>query len=110
VPDANHYADSLGLGALLTETELVALAEAFGGRRLYVPTQVSDDHRIAQAIGRHAAERMVQHLARNYIRIPLMRERRALHYRRQGTSNGEIASKLGMTEAGVDAMFKRIRQ
>jgi len=38
--------------------------------------------------------------------VPLARELRARHYRERGSSNAEIALKLGMSETGVNRLFK----
>lgn len=95
------------LPSLIGEPALVRLAEAFGGTRLFVPTKMTDDHAIVAAIGLDAAFRLRDRLAPDYIRVPLARELRARHYRAQGLSNAQIARKLGVTEPGVNAMFKR---
>lgn len=42
------------------------------------------------------------------IQLPLMREWRAVRYASDGTSNGEIATKLGLTESAVDKLFARL--
>jgi len=103
--------DRLGheLLALLGESAFVALASAFGGRRLYVPGAIATDHEIAQAIGNDAAARLSARMAPAVIRVPLAREMRARHYRAAGFSNGEIATKLGLTETGVDKLFRRMQ-
>tara|TARA_R110000868_G_scaffold230335_4_gene483476 strand:+ start:118 stop:537 length:420 start_codon:yes stop_codon:yes gene_type:complete len=96
--------------ALLGQEAFVALTENFGGRRLYMPRAAQVDHRVAQAIGIDAARRLWSRYCPAAIRIPLARELRALHYRRQGCSNGEIASKLSITETAVDKMFGRLKR
>ena len=103
--------DRLGheLLALLGESAFVALASAFCGRRLYVPGAIATDHEIAQTIGNDAAARLSARMAPAVIRVPLAREMRARHYRAAGLSNGEIATKLGLTETGVDKLFRRMQ-
>lgn len=98
------------LGALLGIAGLVSLAEAFGGRRLYVPEKIGPNHAIAQAIGAHAAAKLSRRYSLAFIRVPLARELRARHYRAQGRSLGEIATELGMTETGVDKLFARMER
>lgn len=94
--------------ALLGERDFIALCEGFGGRRLYIPPTIPDDHAIVEAIGREAANRITKWYAPAQIRVPLARNIRARHYRAQGLTNGEIATKLGMTETGVDKIFDRM--
>lgn len=96
------------LVTLIGEDAMVRLAEAFGGTRLFVPVKMTARHEIAQAVGLDCARRLSERLAPDVIRVPLARELRATHYRaRQGLSNAEIARKLGMTETGVDKLFRR---
>ena len=96
------------LTALLGEEGLILLAEKFGGRRLYVPGDIKPDHPISQALGADRAKKLAQLYSPAQIRVPLARTARARHYRARGDSNGEIATKLGMTETGVDKMFDRM--
>lgn len=95
--------------ALLGAEGLVALAEKFGGRRLYVPQSIARDHEIARAVGPDGAEKLLRRYAGDWLRVPLARELRARHYRARGLSNGEIAAKLSITETGVDKMFARMK-
>ncbi|MBL45146.1 MAG: hypothetical protein CMN71_10650 [Sphingomonadaceae bacterium] len=96
------------LSALLGEEGLIALAENFGGRRLYVPGDIQSDHPIFKALGEERARKLTNLYSPAMIRVPLARTIRARHYRAQGDSNGEIATKLGMTETGVDKIFDRM--
>lgn len=93
---------------LLGERAFIALAEAFGGRRLYVPRTIASDGEIASAIGMAAAQRLSDRKSPDYLRVPLARALRARHYRAAGFSNGVIATKLGMTETGVNSLFARM--
>jgi hypothetical protein len=97
-----------GLKALLGDEAFVALAQAFGGTRLYVPATIDADHEIAQAIGLAAARRLSRRYAPDTIRVPLARNERARHYRAIGLSNAQIARKLGMAETGIDKLFARM--
>jgi hypothetical protein len=103
--------DKLGteeLLALLGEAAFIALAEAFGGRRILVPANIKAEHEIALAIGPEAAERLSRQIAPDVIRVPLARDLRARHYRNAGMSYGRIATMLGMTETSVQKMFIRL--
>lgn len=95
------------LEMLIGEDAFVRLAEAFGGTRLFVPTKTTARHEIAKAIGLDAARTMSARLAPDVVRVPLAREKRALHYRATGRSNAQIARSLGITESGVEKLFKR---
>lgn len=92
--------------AAIGEDAAVALAEEFAGTRLYVPNQMNDRHRIVELLGRAAADKLSDHYGRVAMRVPLLRANRALRYRKQGLSNGRIAVRLGMTESGVNRLFK----
>lgn len=105
---SEHLTESLR--ALLGAEALVSLAEAFGGRGLYVPQEIGADHPIVRAVGIHAAAKLAKRYSLAFIRVPLARELRARHYRAKGLSNGEIASKLGITETGVDKLFARMER
>lgn len=94
--------------ALMGEAAFIAFAEAFGGRRLYVPTVIGADHEIAKAIGADAARHLSERVSPDVIRVPLARDIRARHYRAAGLSNGKIASRLGITEPAVNRMFARM--
>ena len=98
------------LQALLGIEGLIALAENFGGRRLYVPYALAADHELVKALGEPRAKKLASMFAPAVIRVPLARELRARHYRATGFSNGEIATKLGMTEPGVDKLFARMER
>lgn len=98
------------LQALIGEEAFVHLAEAFGGTRLYVPTQIPRTHEIARAIGIEAATVLADRLAPDVVIVPLARELRARHYKAHGQSHAQIARRLGMTEKGVDKLFRRQRQ
>jgi DNA-binding transcriptional regulator LsrR (DeoR family) len=96
------------LTMLIGEDALVRLAEAFGGTRLYVPATMKPEHDIVRAIGPDAAQRLAARVAPDVIRVPLAKDLRARHYRAQGRSNAQIATALGMSETGVEKMFRRM--
>lgn len=93
---------------VIGEVGLVGLAEAFGGTRLAIPHRIPEGHDIAVAVGVAAAARLVSRFAPDVIRVPLARELRAEHYRAKGMTNAQIAVRLGMTEPGINRLFKRL--
>ncbi|WP_027143163.1 hypothetical protein [Mesorhizobium sp. WSM3626] len=92
---------------LLGQADFVRLAEAYGGRRLYVPAS-GDDTALSKELGPAAAKKLARRYSGSYIRVPLARELRARQYREAGASNGDIAGRLGITETGVDKLFRRM--
>ena len=100
--------ESSELAAIVGEDAMVALADEFGGRRLYVPVRVKETHRIVRTIGIEAAQRLCDRCQYTVIRIPLARDLRAAHYRAKGWSNAKIAKHLGLSENGVAGIFKRV--
>lgn len=101
---------SRDLMSLLGKEGFIRLTEEFGGTRLYITQTPAADHAITKAIGGDLAQRLAERYSPAVLRIPLAREIRARHYRAIGCSNGRIASKLGMTESGVDKMFARMER
>lgn len=93
--------------AILDEDSFVLLAQELGGTRVYLPLKLSDDHDVIGAIGRTAAEALVRELAPAWLRVPLARRERALYWRARGLSNARIARKVGMSETGVEKLFRR---
>jgi hypothetical protein len=100
--------DRLDLSVLLTEEQLVAFTEEFGGTRLYLPAKLKEGHPIARAIGHGAALRLIEAIGAGTINVPLARDLRARYYRAQGLSQTKIARRLGMSEVGVCVMLKRL--
>ena len=72
---------------------------AFAGRRLYISTERNLATKIAAVIA--------EVWWRDFLRVPLAREFRYEMYRQAGLSNGEIATKLGITESAVNRMARR---
>ena len=97
----------VSLSEHLSEAEIVALADAFGGTRLYMPTKMTEGHRLAKVIGFHAALRLWDGIGPGSFRVPVARALRASHYRAQGHSVAVIARQLGMTETGVSKLLRR---
>lgn len=101
-----HFSSEL-LG-LLGEQAFVALAERFGGTRLHIPANIGAEDDLARLLGAEPAARLSRRYTSAQIRVPLARELRARHYRAQGLSNSAIARRLGITESGVDKLFRRM--
>lgn len=98
---------SAELLGLLGKDDFLRLVEAFGGTRLYVPRS-GDTTDIAKHLGTDVATKLGIRYSGTYLRVPLAREQRARHYRGIGHSNADIARRLGMTETGVDKLFRRM--
>ncbi|ESY42037.1 hypothetical protein X747_14755 [Mesorhizobium sp. LNJC384A00] len=104
---------------LLGEQDFLRFLENFAGCRVYFRSrgsihEMGEMHqrtdRLVDAIGREAAEKLEAEFGSDYIRAPLAREFRAACYRKQGLTNPKIAVRLGMTETGIDKMFRRMKQ
>lgn len=100
--------DRGSLAQHLSDAQMVALAEAFGGTRVYIPNRLAADHPVALAIGIEAGVALVEAIGSGTLHVPIARELRARHYRAAGLSYERIALKLGITRSGVDRMFKRM--
>lgn len=96
------------LMAALGEDGFFRLTEAHGGTRLYVPEDPARSE-LPSTIGFDNTFRLSKLFPGGYIRVPLAREFRAIRYRNNGTSNRDIARKLGITESGVDNLIRRVR-
>lgn len=83
------------------------LVEAHAGIRLYIPENPARSE-LPATIGDEAAGRLSKLYPCGYIKIPLAREFRAKRYREAGMSNSQIARRLGLTETGVELLFKRL--
>lgn len=94
---------------VLGEEGFMLFCHAFGGTRVYVPLEIPDDCEIVRAIGRPLAEKLSQALSPDTIRVPLLRKERAIWLRKNGSTNAQIARRLGMTEQGVNSLFARAR-
>jgi len=97
------------LTALIGDRAYLALVEHYGGTRLYVPkTATLSD--LPGHIGDDPAGKLASAYGGEYLKVPLDRELRARHYKGRGLSNAEIARRLGITESGVERLFKRVRK
>lgn len=86
-----------------------ALVEHFGGRTVYVGSNHRDGRHIIAAIGIDAACKLRDRYGGICIRVPLLREQRVRRYREAGMSAAKIATRLCMTENGVEKALKRLR-
>lgn len=93
------------------EEAFLKLVENFAGTRLYVPTLYHNEpSQVETVLGRQAAEELNRYYGGSRLFVPLSREFRASHYRKNGMSNMRIALKLGITEKGVETLFRRLKQ
>lgn len=99
--------DTFGLATILSEDELIALAENFGGTRLYIPNTVKPQHRIALAIGVDGLQRLRDQLGSGTINVPVFRSLRVYRLRSEGLSNPAIARRLVMSEKAVQKALAR---
>lgn len=95
--------------ALLGEDDFIALAEARGGTRLYVPADPNESD-LPDEIGMDATVRLSKEWPCGFIKVPLARQFRVIHYVKRGMSNRAIAQRFGMTESGVERLLKRVRE
>lgn len=96
------------LRALIGREAFLALVEAYGGRRIYVPK--GNAGVLYAAIGTEAALKMSREFNGNHVSVPVAREFRARHYRSTGMNNFQIADRLGISVNGVEKLFRRLRQ
>ncbi len=82
------------------------LTEIYGGTRLFIPAR-PDASSVQNDLGVDIANRLAKRYGGAYLRVPLAREWRAMHYRSMGASNARVARALGMTETGVEKLFAR---
>lgn len=94
-PEVARLSDIIGIGAAL------ALIEAHGGTRLYIPRAMSEEINLIKVIGLEASEKLIQAHGGNYLKIPVARQWRAVLYRGQEMSYPKIARRLGCTEGTV---------
>lgn len=87
------------------------LAQALGGRRVYVPRDIGPSHPIAVAIGADAAALLAEHYYGTDLNIPIREARaariHALAARVPRLTIGQIAAEVGITERGVQKILAR---
>ncbi|NVM42747.1 hypothetical protein HWX16_20755 [Ochrobactrum intermedium] len=95
----------------LGEDDFFKLVENFAGTRLFVASlKTNKPANIERKVNRKSAEILNRYYGGSYISVPMARSFRAARYRKQGLSNSRIAVKLGMTESGVEHIFRRLKQ
>lgn len=101
-------AEVIGLPATL------ALVEAAGGVRIYVPERLSDDHRLIEWLGREAAALLSASFAMEELVVPRcaealrrVRNRQIRHERDQGARPAELALRYRLTERQVYTILSR---
>lgn len=93
---------------LIGHDALMILVENFGGLRIYIPKDISNS-KIAKVLPPDVLIKLSRTYCGSFLRVPLARQYRARHYRLAGLNNRKIARKLGMTESGVEHLFRRTR-
>lgn len=83
----------------------LALIEARGGRKLYLP-QGATRTELTEILGVAVVERLGRQCGGDRLRVPVGRAWRIQVYRARGMSIGDIASRLSMTEVGVYRSLK----
>lgn len=123
--------DSHGLPGVLGEiaeiaglAAALAVAEAVGGTRAYIPRRPDADHWLVRAVGAEAAARIADYLttgrtgseiefpigpAGSYVKERQCRARRLRELTAQGLSNRQTAQRVGITERAVRLFKARMR-
>lgn len=107
--DNDQLAEGLSgeLLELLGHDGFMALVEAYGGLRVYIASN-TENSKLAEHLPDDVLRALANRFRGDVIRVPLAKHYRARHYRLSGMSDREIARKLGMTESGVEKLFKTV--
>ncbi len=110
--DPIFQATAVELAQVVGDEATQALLHHFGGRRLYVPRQISDGHPIAAAIGPKAAALLAEyyHGAILYFPIVAARRERIILMAEAGMPAPQIASALSVSERLVYQVLSERRQ
>ncbi|MEL7232349.1 MAG: hypothetical protein AAGJ85_07555 [Pseudomonadota bacterium] len=76
------------LADLIGPTGAFALARVYGGRSVYVPEAIADDHGLFHLLGREASDKLSEYYAGDRINVPLG------PYSRHGTIKRAVADHL----------------
>ncbi len=98
VGDVARLADLIGLEAAL------ALVEAYGGTRVYIPHEPTEW--LADLVGEAAAAILCGTRSGENLEVPLGRQWRVLVYKAQGLSRSAIARRLVCTESAVGRILR----
>lgn len=97
------------IAAITTSDVAIALARAYGGRRLYIPEQVPERHSLINLVGRPAALVIASSLGGERHDIPaartILRWADAHRLRAAGNTHAEISAKLNITQAHVSKLL-----
>lgn len=104
-----HLAEGLSaeLLELLGHDGFMAFVEAYGGLRVYIANN-TETSKLAENLPANVLTTLANRFRGDVIRVPLAKHYRARHYRLAGMSDRDIARKLGMTESGVEKLFKTV--
>lgn len=80
---------------------VLALIEAEGGSRVFVPKAPNQGMHLARMIGLDAARELAVEWGGAYLSVPLARAWRVRVYRAEGETQRGIARRLGITESQV---------
>lgn len=94
------------LSAHLAPPALLALIEAFGGTRIYVPKAPNQASPLVQAIGREAAAALAAAHGGDQLQVPIARHWQVRCLRARGLSYSAIALTLRISE---DAVWRHLR-
>ncbi|RRY01483.1 hypothetical protein [Brucella anthropi] len=97
---------------ILGKEGLLTLTENYGGIRLYIPTLERDvPLELLNVFDKETLRKLTDYWGGDYLKVPLCREFRAIYYRQvEGLPNTKIALRLGITEAGVERIFRDLRK
>jgi len=100
-------ASDLGeIAARIGPRATLALIEAEGGRRVFVPHRPNQATPLARAIGLPAAQALAKAGGGVWLRVPLARAWRVRLYRHCGATYRDIAGWLGITESQVSKLLR----
>jgi len=94
------------ISELVGKNTALALADQFGGTRIYIPLpeNLKINHPLVLCVGMVAAKKIAKQYSREQITIPLARELLASQIAREietGSTVAQIARRLGTTERNV---------
>lgn len=94
--------------AILGQGPLLALIEAHGGTRLYIPHSIEPGSKVSLAVGVDPAKAVMDRFAGTYLKVPLAPRWRIIIYRSRGETYAQIARRLVMTESQVGKVLSEV--